>query len=174
MGKLKKLDYSTLNSAGNDIIKAIDMSYYRFVSQNPTIESVCDEKTMSDWYNFVAFCYCRNFFDNGSGWDHHWIKTNPDFPKPGTDKDDFDFEISLLMKEADNCAGVAWEKYDVDHQSDAWDLLRENPEWHSGEEDYDVDGDPYGLRWEILEDAYKEIGDSVQTSSFKKLSMISF
>ena len=55
-----------------------------------------------------------------------------------------------------------------------WDLLRENPEWHSGEEDYDVDGDPYGLRWEILEDAYKEIGDSVQTSSFKKLSMISF
>ena len=59
MGKLKKLDYSKLDSAGKDIIRAIDMAYHWFVQENPTIESVCDEKTMSDWYNFVAFCYCK-------------------------------------------------------------------------------------------------------------------
>ena len=90
------------------------------------------------------------------------------------DSDDFDFEISPLMEKADNCAGVAWEKYDVDHQIEALDCLREDPELYSGDEDYDADEDPDGLQHEILDDAYEKIYDSVDTSSFKKLSMISF
>ena len=164
MGKLKKLDYSKLDSAGKDIIRAIDMAYHWFVQENPTIESVCDEKTISDWYNFVAFSYCK-------------IKNDlleevlDDFKE---ESDDFDFEISLLMEKADNCAGVAWEKYDVDHQNEAFDLLGEDPDLYSGDEDYDADEDPDGLHYEIVDKAYEEIGNSVDTSSFKKLSMISF
>tara|TARA_Y100001954_G_scaffold154263_1_gene164119 strand:- start:1240 stop:1734 length:495 start_codon:yes stop_codon:yes gene_type:complete len=164
MGKLKNLEYSKLDSVGHDILRAIDMAYHWFIQENPKIESVCDEKTMTDWYNFLAFSYCK-------------IKGDlleyvlDDFKE---ESDDFDFEISPLMEKADSCAGVAWEKYDIDHQNDALDCLREDPELYSGDEGYDADEDPDGLHYEILDEAYETIYDSVDTSNFKKLSMISF
>ena len=74
------------------------------------------------------------------------------------DNPNFNFEISPLMENAMSECDGWWCKYNVDHQEIA-------------EEDFGDDEDEEA-HWEAYEDAFDNISNSVDTSSFEKLSKI--
>jgi tetratricopeptide (TPR) repeat protein len=41
-------------------MEKIDMAFHWFLEHNPTIEIICDEETMTQWYDFVKWSYTNN------------------------------------------------------------------------------------------------------------------
>lgn len=144
-----------MNSIESDIYRAIDMTFGWFKKNNPTLEVICDEETMSQWYDFVKWCYAQD----GECHAEEQIKENPIF----------NFEISPLMENAMSECDSWWCKYNVDHQEVAMELMRQTGDY---DDDYDSEDDPDGYYWEYYEEAFDKISNSVDTSSFEKLSMI--
>ena len=133
-----------MNSIESDIYRAIDMAFGWFKKNNPTLEVICDEETMTQWYDFVKWCYAQDGECNAEG----EIKENPSF----------NFEISPLMEDAMGECDGWWCKYNVDHQQIAEAEFKE---------DEDEDG-----HWFYYEEAFSKISNSVDTSCFEKLSKI--
>ncbi|MDB2473217.1 hypothetical protein N9W70_02060 [Schleiferiaceae bacterium] len=132
-----------MNEIEEDILGGIDMAFDWFERNNPNLKVICDKETMSQWYDFVKWCYAQN----GEGWAEDQLKKNPRF----------NFEISPLMKSALSECDAWYCKYAIDHQQTAEDYFGEDEEGH----------------WKALEEAYDKISKSVDTSSFEKLSKIS-
>mgnify|MGYP001234378090 FL=1 len=133
-----------MNNIEEDIYRAIDMAFHWFKKNNPSLEIICDEETMKQWYDFVTWCYAQD----GECHAEDELKNNPNF----------NFEISPLMENAMSECDGWWCKYNVDHQEIA-------------EEDFGDDEDEEA-HWEAYEDAFDNISSSVDTSSFEKLSKI--
>jgi hypothetical protein len=47
----------------SDIQSGIEMAFNWFKKNNPTIEILCDEETMVEWYYFIQWCYAQNCED---------------------------------------------------------------------------------------------------------------
>ena len=133
-----------MNSIETDIYIAIDMAFNWFKKNNPSLDIICDEETMNQWYDFVTWCYAQD----GECMAEDELKNNPNF----------NFEISPLMQSAMNECDAWWCKYNVDHQAIA-------------EEEFSDDEDEEA-HWEAYEDAFYNISNSVDTSCFEKLSKI--
>ena len=126
------------------------------------------QEEIDDWFGFATYCYCKlkNYY--------------AEFPKEELRKesDDFDFEISPLMEEVFNEAGAFSGKYDIDHLAIALEYVQKNYHLFYDDDDYDKDDDPenwddpYGIHYELLDSAYESICSKVDTSTFKKLSMV--
>ena len=131
-----------------------------------------DEETMTQWYDFVKWCYAQDGECNAES----EIKENPSF----------NFEISPLMEDAMNECDGWWCKYNVDHQQIAEEEFKEDcgncdgvgymdedceNECEtcegSGKDPEDEDG-----HWFYYEEAFSNISNSVDTSCFEKLSKI--
>jgi hypothetical protein len=158
----------------SDIESGIEMTFNWFKKNNPTIETVCDEETMDEWYYFVQWCYAQNCEDGAS----YKIKNNPEI---------FNFEISDLMKIAMAESDGWWCKYSVDHQQDYKDNYSKSCENCEGEGYlYEVEGeeeqcdicygeglDPEDDSWyDKLDQGYLALENEVDTSTFEKLSKI--
>ena len=48
------------NTIGSAFMDNIDMAFHWFLEHNPTIEIICDEETMTQWYDFVKWSYTNN------------------------------------------------------------------------------------------------------------------
>ena len=145
----------------SDIYRAIDMAFGWFKKNNPILETICDKQTLNEWYNFVTWCYAQD------GEDMSWHQIEK-FKKENNPN--FAFEISPLMESAmEECAGW-WCKYNIDHQEVAMQEMRD--EMSTELDDYDYDEDPDGYYWDYYETAFNKISNSVDTSSFVKLSKI--
>jgi len=145
----------------SDIYSAIDMAFNWFKKHNQSLELICDKETMSQWHEFVKWCYAQD------GEEHAEYKI-AEFKKENNP--DFDFEISPLMESAMQECSAWWCKYNVDHQFEAMELMR--AEMDHGE-DYDYEEDPDQFYWEYYEEAFNKISKSIDTKGFKQLSMIS-
>ena len=53
------------NSLVTMIYKNIDIAFHWFLKHNPVIEIICDEETMTQWYDFVKWCFTNNPFAVG-------------------------------------------------------------------------------------------------------------
>ena len=166
------LNVIEMNSIESDIYRAIDMAFGWFKNNNPTLEVICDEETMSQWYDFIKWCYAQD----GEGNAEYELKNNPSF----------NFEISPLMENAMiECDGW-WCKYNVDHQQIAEEEFKEDCGGCDGngytDEGYEnecetcegsgKDPEDEGGHWVAYEEAFDKISNSVDTSSFEKLSKI--
>ena len=153
------------------IYTGIDMAFGWFKKNNPALEIICDKKTMKEWDDFVSWCYAMDGEDSAK-WE---LKENPEF----------DFEISPLMQSViDECAWW-WCKYNCDHQGVAEDefyISCENcdgtgfldEDWNDYCEECDGSGRDQedNTYYDYLDQAYKNIRDSVDTKKFKNLSKI--
>ena len=149
-----------------DILRLVDKAYSSFQCENPSVEIVCDEQTMKQWYEFIKFCYFLT--DKNSG---EVLIDDLDLSIMKNPKD-FDFEISDLMESAINECEGWWEKDNIDHQQAALEYIQ-NEKPLTEEPDYDYDNDPDDLSWHYYEKAFEKILESVDTSCFIKLSKIS-
>jgi hypothetical protein len=159
-----------MNMIEMDIYRAIDMAFAWFKERNPTLEAICDEETMNQWYDFVKWCYAQDCED---------LELQ--------DNDSFGFEITPLMKSALNEVAGWWCKYNVDHQQIAEDDFGKSCDNCDGtgymdfeercedqcEQCIGTGKDPEDdTHWEFYYEAFSKISNSVDTSSFEKLSKI--
>ena len=138
----------------SDIQSGIEMAFDWFKKNNPTIEIVCDEETMDEWYYFIQWCYAQNCEDGAS----NKIKNKSEI---------FNFEISDLMKiamvESDgwwckNCEGSGYVDEGEEEQCDIC---------------YGEGLDPEDDTWyDKLDEGYLTLENEVDTSTFEKLSKI--
>jgi len=156
----------------SDIQSGIEMAFDWFKKNNPTIEIVCDEETMDEWYYFIQWCYAQNCEDGAS----NKIKNKSEI---------FNFEISDLMKIAMVESDGWWCEYSLDHQQDYKDNYCESCKNCEGsgyvdegeEEQCDIcygEGlDPEDDTWyDKLDEGYLTLENEVDTSTFEKLSKI--
>tara|TARA_B110000977_G_C10981131_1_gene456177 strand:+ start:415 stop:1155 length:741 start_codon:yes stop_codon:yes gene_type:complete len=154
---VENLKNMNLNEIEIDIIDRINTVYTYDITEPDSI----------DMYGFAVYCYCklRNHY--------------ADFPieELKSESDHFDFELSPQMESVFNNASFANEKYDIDHQGVALEYLKKNYHLYYDEEDYDKEDssenwdDPNGIHYELLDDSYERICATVDTSTFKKLSI---
>lgn len=120
---------------------------------------------MKEWYNFSKWCYAQD------GADIDEIKLH------------FDFEISSLMEKIINECLYWWGKYNIDHQIIAEENFRKkcnkcNEGYNEFEEECEYcEGTGYDPEdeegyWGYYEEAFNKISQSVDESSFIKLSKI--
>ena len=175
-GVMKKVmkDTKKMNDTECDIYRGIDMSFHWFKKNNPTLEIICDEETMTQWYDFITWCYAQDGECMAEG------------NIEGLAEPDFDFEISPLMESAMGECDGWWCKYNIDHQQIAEEESREKCEKCEGsgylDEDFKIecekceasgyDPDDEEGHWIHYGNAFEKISNSVDTSSFKKLSGI--
>tara|TARA_B110000027_G_scaffold114682_1_gene124423 strand:- start:1530 stop:3329 length:1800 start_codon:yes stop_codon:yes gene_type:complete len=175
LSDVEKFDFriiNIMNSIESDIYGAIDMAFGWFKKNNPTLEVICDEETMTQWYDFVKWCYAQDGEDSAEG----EIKENPSF----------NFKISPLMENAMNECAKWWHKYNLDHQQIAEEDFKESCGNCDGagymDEDCEnecetceasgYDPEDEDGHWFYYEEAFSKISNSVNTSCFEKLSSI--
>tara|TARA_B110000238_G_C15842729_1_gene317595 strand:- start:101 stop:568 length:468 start_codon:yes stop_codon:yes gene_type:complete len=147
-----------------NIYKAIDGAFESFKIGNPTLEIICDKETLGQWYDFVKWCYAQD----GDNLSESNIKKYREENNP-----DFDFEISALMENAIGECDVYWCKFNIDHQEEAHELYKDNGCDCDDSEDYTCECvELNGLHFGLIDNAFKEILNSTNTSCFKKLSKI--
>ena len=135
---------------------------------NRIYEIPLPQEEVDDWFGFVTYCYCK--------FQHNYAE----FPIEDLRKesDDFDFEVSPLMEEVFNEAGAFNEKYDIDHLAIALEYVQKNYHLYYDDDEYDKEDDPEnwddpnGIHYDLLDNAYESICSKVDTSTFKKLSMV--
>ena len=148
----------------------IDLSFTHFKNENPTLELVCDKKTMDNWYDLIRWSYAQGHED------------------PDDDlKREFDIEISPLIESAINQCVRWYYKYNSEHIDTARSLLGVDCESCDGKgtsqddecEECDGSGQDYDatldseLPWDTLDEVLLNIMNSCNVDSFKELSKIS-
>jgi surface protein len=83
------------NPIVREFYKNIDMAFHWFLKHNPAIEIICDEETMTQWYDFVKWSYTNNPL-TVEEWSEGDIVT----------EDSYTFKISSLME------SIVWECVD--------------------------------------------------------------
>lgn len=138
------------NIIEKDIKRGVEMAFSWFKKNNPSLEQHCDEDTLQNWYDFIAFCYTLDCGEDIESELNNLKKSNQDF----------DFEISLLMQNAIEEAGSWWVKYNCDHQDEAFE--------YANEQGYEEEAEDQA--YYELEDAYERIRLGINTKNFKELS----
>ena len=153
-----------------EIISSIDVCWSSFKAQNTFLETLCDNKTMEDWYGFVKWSYTMD----GEGAAKDYLNS------------DSEIEISKIMQSALNICDYIYEKDYVDHKELAYRVCGRLCEECDGkgflntknEDCVECDGigrlgypdNDYGD--EALEEAFNNIQSKVDYTSFKSLSKI--
>jgi len=148
------------------IYETIDNAYNSFKNDNPVLELVCDKNTMKIWYDFMT-----------------WFYVNDDIQKEEFEfngqcslgDSDIELVISPLMQCAMDESAAWWNKYLMtSHYCTAYREFKESCFFCFGDgcEHCDYEGFDEQLCEANVHRIFREIRDSIDTSSFKELSKI--